>query len=395
MNLRSCNLINLLFNFMLIFDVVLMGAYPVVKGTVIESYLMYLLWGITFGILFFSIVADFGSGFKSGFMEVICLIALLIYDLLISPGNKASMMIASLNFFVMFFPFYYSQHMEYAEYQVKAIEFCGIAKSLIFIIYYFSPFAYSGFYGDGQYLQNGQLTLGYSNPNSTAIYLFNTFLLLFYLFTQKKEHSKMQKLGMLMILLSLCYLIICTQSRLEIGCVGIVVLLRFFGSNDKIKQFLTSRVFVLFVVILPLLFLWGYFKLFEIFPYGFSLMGRDIFSRILIYKNVLQSVSDYFWLGNLGEWLFNNSHNGLLTILANIGFIGMLIYLLYILGNISRYAKYVKKNKNANIIAYFMIITFLLQACVEAVSLTGGVSYATSIAVATYLSEANKSSSFS
>lgn len=390
MNLRACNPINLVYNCMIMLDVILMGLYPVIKTTVFESYLMYGLWITVFAILFFCIVFDFKTGIKNGFGLYVSIVALLLYNVLFAKKISGDIVIAALNFFVMFFPFYYTQHMERTREQIRYIEYLTIVKALIFIVYSFTSYAYSGFYVDGKYINNGQLTLGYSNPNTTAIYLFCTFSILLCLIEVKKDDSKIKKLGIAVILLMLAYLIICTGSRLETGCMIAVVLLRFLGTANLMKKVLTSRFFVIFIVVLPVIFLSGYFGLYHVIPNGYTIMGRGLFARITIYQKALIDFQKHLLFGNMNEWLFTNSHNGILTIAINIGVVGLLLYLLFISGNMLRYAGYIKNNKAANIIPYFMVVAFFIQACAEASSLTGGVSFMSSVAVATYLCEVNQ-----
>lgn len=390
MNLRACNPINLVYNCMIVLDVILVGFYPVVKNTVFESYLMYGLWITVFATLFFCIVFDFKAGIKSGFGLYASIVALLLFKILFTEKLSSDVVIAALNFFVMFFPFYYTQHMEMSRKQINYIEYLTIAKALIFIIYSFTSYAYSGFYVDGKYINNGQLTLGYSNPNTTAIYLFCTFSILLCLIEVKKDDSKIKKMGLAVILLMLAYLIVCTGSRLETGCMIVVVLLRFLGKTNLMKKVLTSRFSVIFIVVLPIIFLGSYFGVYHIIPNGYTIMGRGLFARITIYQKALADFQRHLLFGNMNEWLFTNSHNGILTIAINIGVVGLLLYLLFILRNMFRYADYIKNNKASNIIPYFMVVAFFIQACAEASSLTGGVSFMSSVAVATYLCEVNQ-----
>ena len=389
MSFTERNPINILYSCMLIIDVFLIGSYPLLKGTWSESYLMYGLWAVVFGMLFFSIFADIKTGTRSGFGYYIAIIALLICNIVFPIGKKADLIIAALTFFVMFFPFYYTQHMNKSNALVNLIEGCTLAKAIIFIIYSFTPFAYAGFYADGEYIQNGQMTLGYSNPNTTAIHLFCTFSILFYLFGLEKNRSRFKKVGVFLILVSLGYLIICTGSRLEISCTVAMVVLRYLWSGNKIKKVLTSRWFLVIVLLLPLVFLWGYFKLYTTMPGDYMVMGRSIFARISIYQDALTSVKSNLLFGNMNVWLFTNSHNGLLTILVNIGVVGLAIYLLFLFKSLFRYASFLRTNRYSNPVPYFMVIIFLIQACAESSSLAGGVSFMSGAAVAAYLCEIN------
>lgn len=155
MNLRACNPINLIYSCMLALDVVLKGLYPIVKTTPFESYLMYGLWCTVFMMLFFCSIFDLKTGIKSGFGFIITIIALLLYNVLFSGSLSSDIVIAALNFFVMLFPFYYTQHMSKSREQVRYIEYLTVAKALIFVAYSFSSYAYSGFYVDGNYIKNG------------------------------------------------------------------------------------------------------------------------------------------------------------------------------------------------------------------------------------------------
>lgn len=208
------------------------------------------------------------------------------------------------------------------------------------------------------------LTLGYNNPNETAMYLYICFsVLLSFLFDETAKKTKRLNLIILSGILCLIFL---TKSRV---CILLAVTVLFYAVFlKKHKLGFVERKIIWIFPVLFLVFTLSSQTLFQnIRVMGDAIeTGRySIYITVLQDMNLLQILIGDFSLG------FANMHNALLSVFGTIGILGSLVYVLYLYVRIEK--DYKKRHNN---IAFFAIYMLIVHSSVEAGLLLSGSVYA-------------------
>lgn len=244
----------------------------------------------------------------------------------------------------------------------------NIIIALVFCILSRTSYAYSHIIADS-------LSLGYSNPNATAIYLLmNLSLLLLYTVRLKQLWKK---IAVYVLCAYLFYLLYETDSRACLFAAVAVVAYVLLAPKWRIPTFFVS-VFML----LPLFFLFFYTSLYQTGKYtDLTILGKPFYSgREAYFINKLEQLKSYWLIGNVGLNPFNNMHNGALALMSSCGVLGYALYLRYIDNTIRHY--YRKNVTHQQTVALIVILATFLHSCAEAALIVGGANY--SIVVATF-----------
>ena len=279
-------------------------------------------------------------------------------------------------------PFYFL-YLDYLEPEKKMIHFIFVINILTSVVYTALSFTGLSYAGYEKYIgtQGAWLTLGYGNPNQTAMYLIINLIVLLCAF---HYYNKMYCKMMLLLLMGyMGYLLIKTSSRTCIIIAGIILLIDLFK-----KKYRISKYFVVVILLIPVIFLAAYPYLYEHNLLNiFSFRGKsDYSSRDYIFQSSLQEVQKHFVFGKFGEFQLQNLHNGILSIYASLGLVGLTLFYQY---NIRAYLNILssKIKSKAAFISYIGLLFVFLHACTEGAFLVGGTVFAGSLSLLIYLTK--------
>lgn len=362
---------------LIITEALLVMIQPILSG-MLQSLVIYALWAETIALIGVT-VSNNKSEMHADVIYIFLLIIVFGFSLLTGRGNRSAAIIGFLEFFVMLSPFYWIEYVTITEKQIETAKKIAVAKAIFFIFLSFTSKGYAPYYANGIAVIDGSLTLGYSNPNLTGIYIVNTMGVLLYFSGKSRVDNKHINRLTLVLAIALGYLAVRTQSRATLICVVFLGAVFLAGHFKRVKIVVTSNITLAVFMALPLVFVYIFYHMYRTAG-TYLFMGADIFSRISIYNQVVASFENHKWIGDVMTWHFQNSHNGMLTILANLGVVGLVLYLVYMYKRIHVITVMFRERQTASILPYVAILTFFLHACVESATLTGGVLYAADVA---------------
>lgn len=163
------------------------------------------------------------------------------------------------------------------------------------------------------------LTLGYENPNETAMHLFICILVLLIFLLEVK--NILIRIFLIVDVLMLMRLIVLTGAR-----TGILILVCFLIFYVFFRKRSIPRLIESLFLSTPIVFIVVAY-LFKIFNISFSFLGKTFDTgRINIYMDVFENFNFLtFFFGN-NESLFKNLHNSVISIFATIGIIGVIAF---------------------------------------------------------------------
>jgi hypothetical protein len=273
----------------------------------------------------------------------------------------------------MALPFYFL-YLDYLTPDRRLLHFIyllSILSSLVFIGLSFSSYSYMG-YEDYEGGAGACLTLGYDNPNQTAMYLVITLIILY------SAIFYYRSVWMKAILLADCsylvFLLTKTNSRIciFIGLLLTVQILLRRRSN-------AARLTVIGYMLLPVVFLLVYASFYNeinVFLNDTYRITQD--TRGIMFETILSSMKDNFIFGDFSSYQLPNAHNGVLSIYASLGIVGLLLYYLYML---RAYFHIISGGLNHKVAytAFLGLLAVFIHACVESSFLTAGSMYAGSL----------------
>jgi len=168
------------------------------------------------------------------------------------------------------------------------------------------------------------LTLGYDNPNQTAMYLLITMIILYCAF-----HYYTNKIARFLILIDIIYmarLLYQTSSRTSIIIGLLITAIIMIKKKNTIPNFM-----VVIILLLPAVVMFVYPFLYDRgWIYIFEFGGKtDYASRSYIFSSVLSSVKDRILFGDFGTNQLQNVHNGTLSVYSSLGLAGLLLFYIY------------------------------------------------------------------
>lgn len=244
----------------------------------------------------------------------------------------------------------------------------GVVMSLVYIDLYQSEYRtvfetkYGRFFGD-------VVTLGYPNPNQTAMFLFAAMVILTVgVFWARKPLFKA------LLIADAAYMAVMleqTKSR-----AGLLLLIIFLSAIFLMRKREIPSKLVKLVVLLP--FIYAIVAMFFIETFGdMTLWGESIFNgREAIYGKYLDNLNPLsFLLGDFARFRFENLHNGYISIAATAGVVTAVCFVYFLRqlllanhGNAmtSWYSR----------IAYIGALCVIIHSCGEAAFLVAGSTYA-------------------
>ncbi|MBR5569908.1 MAG: hypothetical protein IKW10_03345 [Oscillospiraceae bacterium] len=244
----------------------------------------------------------------------------------------------------------------------------GVIMSLVFIDLYRSEYRtvfeteYGRFYGD-------EVTLGYPNPNQTAMFLFVAMVILSIgVFFVQKVFLKV------LLIADAAYMGIMleqTQSR-----AGLLLLIIFLTTICVIRKWSISQKIVKLVVLLPCIY--AIIAMFYLETFGdLTLWGESIFNgREGVYGRYLENLNTLnFVLGDFARFSFANLHNSYVSIAATAGIVTVVSFVYF-------FRQFLLSNHECAMtqgyakIAYIGFLCIIIHSCAEAAFLVAGSIYA-------------------
>ena len=317
------------------------------------------------------------NNFKSLIIIILILVSLLI-SCILNP-EKFTFDVhfsAIMNYLGLIFSIFYVFFIDLDDTTIK--EICGINVfiGILFCLLSFSSYAYT------HEKLTTFLNLGYSNPNSTAIYIFLTISIILSFFEYIK--SKKVKFFLLILIVYLIYLIFLTESRTCMVVAIALVIYSFWPFNTNIE-----RTWVIISLIIPIFFLFLYSYLYENnYFIDLVIMGKEFYSgREGYFVEVLNDLKNYLFFGNFGMYHLTNTHNGPLSVLASLGISGLIFLYSYLYNSIKILLNSKSKTSKMAIVS---ILVLLVQSSSEAAILVGGANFTVPIATLFLVAKANK-----
>lgn len=211
----------------------------------------------------------------------------------------------------------------------------------IVIINIFISLLYIYFYKQGFTIFEGEilLTLNFTNPNQTGMFILNSALYLgIFIFAgkdlfQKKKSYVYTLLICIPLFIFLIQLLLLTGARsciLSMTCFITFVIFDYIFKGIRLKKWMN-----LLIVILPLLFVFVYVAYIGVFNVDLSLglddKGKSNDTRLIIWKPIVDDLlhyiifGDYYGIsGGLGMSQMHNTH---LDVLASYGIVPLLLFI--------------------------------------------------------------------
>lgn len=359
------NAINKLFRLSWMLFLIYLVERPLLSNIVLDTVVMVLLT-LSFFVGCVLNIKTFTFSEVALFLIILCIIATSI--LYIGQAITVTLIKAVFLFFVNYLSVVLLSKSAITKRTYDFVFSCTVLASLLFIVYYFSPIAYIVTTSNGKKVVD-EFTCNLDNSNYAAIVLFVLFsILLINLKTRKR------KIGIVILLASLLYLIIQTAAR---SCLisAIVMILCYILQSIKQQKgvFKISKSVVVIVSLLPLLFVGVYLWMFYNLDKNIVILNKPLFSgREDVYVEYIGKISNLIELliGNITAAQFQNAHNGPLSIFVSTGLVGLIItYFLLITSMFRIY----KRNTTCAFFCLISILCMLFQSCAESALMVGGV----------------------
>ena len=250
-----------------------------------------------------------------------------------------------------------SDALQMTEKTIKLTYFFCLLCAIIFLCYSFSSFAY---WNTKQYVDS--LTLGFYNPNFTAMVLFFLFSLLFICMPNK--HKMLSILFELIIL----YLLFKTKSRTSFFSTILIPIFSICLQHKSLPKWL-----IIIIAAIPFLFVKIYLLLYHSMSDVGLFFGKTIFSgreiTYVMFLNHIKTPLDYL-IGHAQSNIFANAHNGPLGIFVSLGILGSICFWVIWFRKIFIYNSNISNKESYSSI--LVLLACLLNSCAEGGCLLGG-----------------------
>lgn len=279
----------------------------------------------TWSIVISSIVAFFMRmriSVDQNMFIVMALLCVLVMSMLCSSTLSYKGVVAAISFLEL--PLLISSYPEVrnSEKIRKMVYIVFVLLSVFYIVMSFTNFA-NIFYSDYGEIQTSFLSLGYNNPNETAMYLFVCMIVNSCLFMESRKLSI--RIFSAFLIVSIVDLIWRTLARTSLAlCIlyyfCIIILLK-----KKIPSFIHNISFIIPIAFFVVTIVFNEALM------NYTLLGDSIETgRMDIYMSFLNDLNVWKILFGSYSVCFENLHNGMLTIFATIGILGTGIYMFFL-----------------------------------------------------------------
>lgn len=225
---------------------------------------------------------------------------------------------------------------------------------------------YVGFYGTTTI---DELTLGYHNPNETAMYLFTCFLSLLIAFLFYKRFILRLMFGINAVMIF--RLVWLTESRAGIVSCALAVVAFILIKLIPVGKFVTKIAIVVPWLMVAAIYFFND-KLVEI-----EFLGSSVETgRINVFDQVFKGINFFeFLFGDFLKHTFDNLHNIYISIFGTIGIFGVLLYSSYLSNSLLSQSNRTIHDISEKM-AYVGILLFVIYSSVEATFFVGGSAFA-------------------
>lgn len=333
----------------------------------------------TWLILFATIMAFIGTLIKQkvnrrDFLHIIFLVMCVLFSMAYSFFVNYQYMVVAFSFLEI--PLLMTSYSKcHVKNILRIIYACFILLSIYYIFLSFTPVSHI-FYTEYGYKQMEFLTLGYNNPNETAMYLFVCIIILTALFNTLKKKSMKFLISIDIVLV--VRLLILTLSRTAFLMLFIFMIATFSFKRCSIPNYVR-----ILCLVAPFLFLIITFV-------HTSLRGNINFllesietGRYDIYITVFDDINLLSFLFGKYAFQFKNLHNSYWSIFATIGLLGITVFVSFLNTKI-RDIQNALKDRIDSKIALMGLMSIIVYTSTEAAFLTVGGTFAASV-VCVYL----------
>lgn len=282
--------------------------------------------------------------FRQGIVKVLCFLEIPI--LMLSFEKKSEVKLLPILFWTQYALSWYYMYLSTTE---KAHFFVGTYSNT------FIP----------------ELTLGYNNPNETAIYLLCCFMVL----GPAVLYFKSIALRVLFIINTILVfrLIVLTQSRAGILVAIASTFFLVFRNKISVKKWLI-RVVLLFPLVIVFAIIFFHDELVSL-----RLLGDSVETgRIGVYNQVFDMLEFHeIFVGDFTTHLFDNLHNVYISIFGTIGIFGVIVYVAYLSSMTNRIVK-AGLSLDFKKAGFFNVLLLIAHSSVEASLFVAGSAYAMS-----------------
>lgn len=269
---------------------------------------------------------------------------------------------------------------EVSEDIVRFIYRTAVMLSIFYNVLSFTSYCYlyRTEYGD-RYLSFA--TLGFKNPNETAMFLTVTAIIL--LSFMVKAQKKIAKMLLILDFIALCRLIYLTDCRTALFVISLYLCMVVISRNKNIPKQLPAIVIALcFIFIIAIMLLGG--------KSSFIFMNDVVDTgRFNIYNSAISNLNFNKVVFGDFSYRFSNLHNGFLSIFITIGAVG-LIAVIYLLLQSTRNMLDYNQDKKVDKPAVIGFLCLILYTSTEAAFITTGSSYAVFMFCVFYLGLSGK-----
>lgn len=255
----------------------------------------------------------------------------------------------------------------------KAIYLCFTILSIYYIVLSFTRLSHI-YYGNYGAMIADYLTLGYNNPNETAMHLFVCLIVLISACIDCQGGWK--RCLVLAEIIAIVVLILETKSRTGIIAMALFIFLVWIYQNRIIPIFFCSLSFMAPIVFV-MLSLWQESSSWGVLGDSFD-TGREA-----IYRRVLSNIDIGTLLFGNYNFEFQNLHNAFWSVFGTIGLVGTFPFLTFLYSNVKNMWKHIWENQTnqVSLIGFMLLIVY---SSTEAAYFVGGSNYAAEV-ISVYL----------
>ena len=342
--------------------------------TMIGNYsLVSISFNVSFIILLVVCFQRFRSGRVNKMLFILSLISLIVVIInLLMEGNS----LGSFNYYkklIMFLTsilfYHYALLIRLSETTIKKIKLC------MFIISSMLPISY---YIIGNKMTLGNLiTINYTNPNFTGMWLLASIIMLVYLFFSTQKIFNKIIIGIVATINIQLLIINNTRSCL----ISFIFFILMIILGYIRRKYYFSKTFIFCLLLLPLVVAIVYLQLIDnvsfISEFDFMVSeGKSIMSRSYIWKHAVNIIKNNLFIGNY--WAISGGtgqaqcHNTALDVIASYG---VVVYCLYIIV-LFKYTSWLSRNRNWHtFIAIVGFIAIYISGCFEAALVAGSMGF--------------------
>lgn len=297
------------------------------------------------------------------FLTIILLMIIVVLSMIVSMNLSYKGIVAALSFleiplFMEAYPKINSQNIKktiYISFTILSIYYNLISFTSLSHIYYTD-------YGE-RFMDF--LSLGYNNPNETAMYLFLCTIILVAFHSEVK--NKVAKIFLTIDIILIVRLIWLTLSRTGLILSSVFIFLVILLQNKKIPNFLRIIATALPLIFLILTIFFNQFlSNWTLFGDTFETGRYDIYIEVIKNLNLIQLfVGDY-------NYYFKNLHNAICSIFATTGILGVSIYYWFMISKIRYIHNSILDNKIGKIGLIGILCIYTYTSTEAAFFISGG-----------------------